>query len=470
MKVQTEVTDAVKAKSKARKLTDAIVRSYNRLDKDQIIPGDFPGLYLWVLKSGVKTWKYQQRIKGKKYPYRKTLGKYPTVGVNEALARAKQLSHKIYGGIDPREEIKLEALNIQMGVAIKKYYQELLTESNQYRSSTIKGVKAIFNPWIFRSTYDKNILGRLENVEDIQYKKLSMITSKMVRDLYKAAGSKSPIVANRLIEYLRLFWNDFVKGPDNPFIMDSKKKYEENEYLDYLDEQELQKVMATAVQVDQRSGRLLTSHYRSNRLNPVSCMAIAVLLTTGRRTGEVTSLKWSNYPMTGVKRLELEKTKTSKKNKLKTFKLGDDAVKILNHIAVDRLNNPESAFYYDIGDERNNFIFPSRDFGKLIGKGRKGTTHHILDCSKTWDKLLKMSGVVRPMKLYATRHTFATNFYAKTKDIKGGSAALGVTEKTFLKYAKLMSNAVVDGTNKIKFFKDEAPALTEVAKVAKVIE
>jgi len=44
--------------------------------------------------------------------------------------------------------------------------------------------------------------------------------------------------------------------------------------------------------------------------------------------------------MTGAKRLELEKTKTSKKNKLKTFKLGDDAVKILNHIAVDRLNNP----------------------------------------------------------------------------------------------------------------------------------
>ena len=183
MKVQTEVTDAVKAKSKAKKLTDAMVRSYNRLDKDQIIPGDFPGLYLWVLKSGVKTWKYQQRIKGKKYPYRKTLGKYPTVGVNEALARAKQLSHKIYGGIDPREEIKSEALNIQMGVAIKKYYQELLTESNQYRSSTIKGVKAIFNPWIFRSTYDKNILGRLENVEDIQYKKLSMITGKKLLNI-----------------------------------------------------------------------------------------------------------------------------------------------------------------------------------------------------------------------------------------------------------------------------------------------
>jgi len=75
------------------------------------------------LKSGVKTWKYQQRIKGKKYSYRKTLGKYPTVGVNEALARAKALSHKIYGGIDPREELKSEALTIQLCVLIRKYYQ-----------------------------------------------------------------------------------------------------------------------------------------------------------------------------------------------------------------------------------------------------------------------------------------------------------------------------------------------------------
>ena len=32
-------------------------------------------------------------------------------------------------------------------------------------------------------------------------------------------------------------------------------------------------------------------------------------------------------------------------------------------------------------------------------------------------KLLKMSGVSRHMKFYATRHTFATNFYKQTKDV-----------------------------------------------------
>ena len=461
-----------KPKSKAKKLTDAIVRSYNRLDTIQIIPGDFPGLYLWVFKSGLKSWYYQQRIKGKKYAYRKCIGKYPAVGVNQALARAKQLSNKIYAGTDPREEEKSEVLKMQLGLAIKSYYSQELTVANQYRPSTIINVKAVFSPWIFRSTYVKDILDRLDRIDDIQYKKLSSITPKMVKDLFHACGSRSPIVANRLVEYLRLFWNDFIKADNNPFTMKTKNKYEENEYLDYLDEQELQRVMSKAVQKDQRSGRLLVSHYKTNRLNPVSCMAIAVLLTTGRRTGEVTSLKWSNYPLTGVKRLELPQTKTSKKNKKKSFPLGDEAIKLFNLIAVDKLNNLDSAFYYSFDDIRNSYIFPSKDYGRLIGKGKKGTSPDIIDCSKTWDKLLKMAGVERPMKVYATRHTFATNFYAKTKDIKGGAEALGVTEKTFLKYAKLMDDAVVDGTNKIKFFKDETLTLTPVpdAPVAKVIE
>jgi len=56
-------------------------------------------------------------------------------------------------------------------------------------------VKAIFGPWIFRNTYEKDILTRLERAEDIQYKKLSMITPKMVKEFYRIVGARSPIVA-----------------------------------------------------------------------------------------------------------------------------------------------------------------------------------------------------------------------------------------------------------------------------------
>ena len=49
-----------------------------------------------------------------------------------------------------------------------------------------------------------------------------------------------------------------------------------------------------------------------------------------------------------------------------TFKLGDEAVNVLNLISVDRLNNPKSAFYYPVGDERNAYIFPSKDYGRKL--------------------------------------------------------------------------------------------------------
>ena len=81
-----------------------------------------------------------------------------------------------------------------------------------------------------------------------------------------------------------------------------------------------------------------------------------------------------------------------------------------------------------------------------------------------------MSGVERHLKFYATRHTHATQHYSENKDIKAGAKVLGVTEKTFLKYAKLVDNEEVVGTNKIKFFANEKPTLVEVPKITKAIE
>ena len=461
----------MKENKKGKNLTDAICRSLPLLDKRYMKRGDYPGLEFWVQPGGTKSWAYQYSIKGTKYPIRKNLGTYPVVGVVEATNRVKKLSKDIFEGADPRQNEKIEVLKLQLGQALKTYYAEELTTVNQYRPATIKGVKAIFGPWIFRNTYVKDILDRLERVEDLQYKKLSMITPKMVKELHQVVGARSPYVANRLVEYLRLFWNTFVKANNNPFILLKRNKFVEEEYLDFLDQTELQRVMKNAVQVDDRSGRLLESHYFQNGLNLVSCMAIAFCLTTARRNvSEACSIKWDNYKKTGVKRLELKETKTSKKNKTLTFKLGDEAIAVLDLISVDRLNNPESAFYYPIDDIRNAYVFPSKDYGRSLGSGKKGKSAHIINPSKTWDKLLKMSGVERHMKFYATRHTHATQHYAENKDIKAGAKVLGVSEKTFLKYAKLVDNAEVVGTNKIKFFAYEKPTLVEVPKVAKVIE
>jgi len=447
-------------KSKAKNLTDAICRDLNRLDKRYFKPGDYPGLEFWVLPTGKKTWYFQYRTSAKKYQQRKKIGNYPVVGVVEATKRAKELSTKIYNGEDPKEAEKTDILNLQFGEAIRIYYRDELTVVNQYSEKTIAGIKGVFGPWVLRNTYNKDILDRVAKVEDIQYKKLSSITPKMFKNLYNVVGSRSPINANRLQEYLRKFWNDFVKATNNPFVLKKKYKNTENVYLDYLDTVELPRVMKVLVQIDYRTGRLNYNYYKEKSLKPVSCLLLALLLTTGRRLKEAGSLTWAQFKQGESPRLELKKTKTSKKNNKLIFKLGDEAVNILNLIAKDRLNNPESSFYFSIGDPRNNYIFPSKAYGR---KNKKGKTEcpFVQDTGATWDSVLLMAGVQRHMKIHSTRHTFATNFYRVTKDIKALAEALGTTEAQASRYAKL-DVPVEEGINKIKFFGEEKPILKNI--------
>jgi integrase len=448
--------------SKAKKLTDAICRDLPRLDKHYFKPGDYPGLEFWVRPGGTKTWRFQYKIKGQKYQQRKTIGNYPVVGVVEATKRAKQLSTKIYNGEDPKEAKKTDILNSQLGEAIRIYYRDELTVVNQYSEKTIEGIKGVFDPWVLRNTYDKKILDLVARVEDIQYKKLSKITPKLFKNLYDVVGSKSPIQANRLQEYLRKFWYDFVKTPDNPFILKKKYKNTENVYLDFLDKTELPRVMRTLVRVDDRTGRLNKNYYSENRLNPVACLLLAFLLTTGRRLKEAGTLIWTQVKLGESARLELKKTKTSKKNNKLVFKLGEEAVNILNLISRDRLNNPESSFYYPIGDARNNYIFPAKTLGRKI-KGGTSKVLHIQDPGATWDKVLKLAGVVRHMKIHSTRHSFATNFYRVTKDLKALAEALGTTEAQASRYAKLDGEPIKEGIDKIDFYGNkDKPKLAEV--------
>ena len=444
-----------------KKLTDAITRDLPRLDKPYYKTADYPGLELWVYPSGVKTWRYQYRVKNKKHPARKKIGNYPTISVTAAVKRAREISEKIYAGVDPKEQEKVDLLKMQLGEAIRSYYQEELTTVNGHAATTIKGIKATLGPWILRDTYDKEILDRVSKCEDLQYKKLDAITAKQFKRLFDACSSKSPITANRLQEYLRKFWNDYVKAEDNPFILKKKKKNQERIYLDFLDQAELQRVMAKLVKKDERSGRLNYNFYTENSLNPVTCLLLALMITTGRRIDEARTLTWAQYKQGLKPRIELLKTKTSKKNQQLIFSLGDDAKDILNLIMKDRLNNPDSAFYYPTGDERNKYCFPSKTYGMKIGKV-KHNSKHIVDPGKTWSKILRLAGVERHMKLHSTRHTFATNFWINTPDIKALAEALGTTEAIAMKYAKLVGETTVQGINKIKFFADEKPVLKQV--------
>ena len=121
--------------TKKKNITDAIARDLPRLDKAYYKPGDYPGLELWIYPSGKKTWRFQYRTKNKKYPIRIKIGNYPHVGVIESIKRAKEEAKKIYEGGDPKETVKKDILKMQLGEALRKYYQEELTTINNLARS-----------------------------------------------------------------------------------------------------------------------------------------------------------------------------------------------------------------------------------------------------------------------------------------------------------------------------------------------
>ncbi|MEY4354440.1 MAG: putative prophage integrase [Cyanobacteriota bacterium] len=63
---------------------------------------DRDGLYLWVARSGSKTWRKDYRWQGSRQTF--TIGAYPKVRLADARKVAMQLNDWLRGGIDPRTQ------------------------------------------------------------------------------------------------------------------------------------------------------------------------------------------------------------------------------------------------------------------------------------------------------------------------------------------------------------------------------
>ena len=272
----------------------------------------------------------------------------------------------------------------------------------------------------------------------LRHKRLSTITSKHVRDTFEAIGSKAPYMANRFVAYLKMFFNYAIdKGwcENNPCTK-FDGLYEERPYQDYLTKTERERMYSKALVIDQRSGRLKESYYKETNLNPVACCLILFQLYTSRRTrSEGSILKWTQVSV-NKKEMELDQTKTSKKNDIFSFPLGPRSLEILTTIKIDKLNNPESSFFYPPEDLRSKYVFPSKRYGLKNKLGNVCKIPYLVDVRKTWCALLKMSGIDRHLKHYATRHTALSIALSTSKNPKVVAGIGGVTVETAMKYAK----------------------------------
>ena len=106
-------------------------------------------------------------------------------------------------------------------------------------------------------------------------------------------------------------------------------------------------------------------------------------------------------------------------------------------------------FVFPVHDERAEYVFPSRDYGRRIANGKKGSKPYLVDVRATWKKLLEMSGVNRWLKPYATRHSLATYILNNGGNINQVMKVLGCSMATAMRYAKLVPGAELEILNKI---------------------
>ena len=470
-------------KSAKQKLTNKLVSEFksnpftaeNKIGKPYFIHEETsPGLSLRVQPTwrdkqgkqnqGSKTWIFRYRSRGQvKTTKDWKIGRVLNISLEQAKKEVDKIKVNLAKGIEPSVEKKKKENEEKLGDLINKYYHNHLTTQKGFRKATITGVKDCFRVWIFKKTKDLTCIRRFID-RDISTLRISQINKELISSIHASIGGGpdgATYSANRFVAYLKMFFTWAIEhkyfNKENPCKIKKKYLFPEKRYDDRLSEEERENVYTQGILIDQRTNRLNYNQYREKGLSPVACMLIAFQLASGRRTkSEAGSIKWSMISFPN-REITYEQTKTSKKNDLYTFPLGPKAIEILQLIQRDRLNNEKSKFYFPIEDVRNKYVFPSHTFGKIMGNKKICEVPHIQEVRATWNKLLKLAGIERHLKNYATRHTVGALVIEETEDPNAVAEILGVTVETALGYAKTSKKKVREVLNRIDRKKVKEP-------------
>ena len=174
-------------------LTDKKINSAKPQDKPYPL-GDGGGLYLDILVSGSKIWRYSYGFEGKRTKV--TIGQYPLITIKEARDKHEVQRKQLLDGINPARQKqidKIEATAIEQTQAFKDFAQIWMAE--QQTTITQRSLKQTAT-WLVNDIYPA--LGALP---------LGQVHAKDVRDLLetmrntpvKASGVRS--IIERIYKY-----------------------------------------------------------------------------------------------------------------------------------------------------------------------------------------------------------------------------------------------------------------------------
>jgi integrase len=138
-------------------LTPAKLNAAKPKEKPYIL-ADGGGLYVEVLPSGGKVWRYSYHLDGKRPKL--TIGPYPEIGILKAREQHKQMRAKVADGVDPVDARKREIQEVRVAkkeMLNRKTFAQfasvwvaetLFYRSDSYRTQVIRFLDSYINPTI----------------------------------------------------------------------------------------------------------------------------------------------------------------------------------------------------------------------------------------------------------------------------------------------------------------------------------
>jgi integrase len=386
----------------AERLTKRIVEGVLPATYDVVIwDAELKGFGLKVTPAGRRVYFLYYRT-GSGQQRRPTIGTHGEVTAEEARQIAKRWLAEIAFGRDvggERSQSKLDPHVVDLAARYLTDYAEVHKKPRSVATD--------------RANIENHVLpliGKLLVKEvkrsDVDKLHLAVRDGKTARRLdARARGRRvirgGPGIANRVVALLsKMFacaesWGLREGNPARGI-----KKFREKRKDRFLNEAEIARLLDTLV---------LAEIQRSE--NPFAIAALRLLLFTGMRVGEVTSLRWSSFDRQR-QALVLPDSKTGSR----VIPLSSHALEAINRLGVGSADDP---------------IFP----------GASGATQLAL--TRPWYRLRASAGIDATANLHSLRHTFASWSVMGGLSLAQVGAVLGhKTAQTTLRYADHRLDAV----------------------------
>jgi integrase len=378
--------------SVTQRLTQSFVDEVSADGRDRIVfDSQISGLGLRITPTGTKIFVAQARVAGRKR--RITVGYSPEMALSKARAEAQQMIAAMHAGVDPTadQRARLRAAAAR-SVTLRDFSARWLAEHAfpKLKPRTSQGYKEILH---------RHILPSLGNLS------VAAIDRKQIERLHLAMA-ETPRTANQAVAIIRALLGFAVQHglkTSNPAA--SIKPYRENKRERFLSEEEIAAAADAITEAE------------SHGIGPFAAAGLRLALFTGARSGEITSIQWSNVDW----ERRLIRLPDSKTNEPRTIHLSDAAIEVLR-------STPH--------------------VGPYVVAGRKyGSPYQSL--SRAWYIARKYAGL-DDVHLHDLRHSFASIAAGRGLSLYTIGKLLGhKNPKTTSRYAHLARDVVQSANDEI---------------------